>query len=71
MHYHDDSAHHYQWIQLLLELIAASTQQAIQAVNTSLIDLHWQVGIIINSKIASTEWGDCIVNLLANEIAQT
>jgi predicted nuclease of restriction endonuclease-like (RecB) superfamily len=40
-------------------------------VNTSLIDLYWQVGEIISHKIASAEWGDGVVNQLADHIAQT
>jgi predicted nuclease of restriction endonuclease-like (RecB) superfamily len=40
-------------------------------VNTSLIDLYWQVGEIISRKIASAEWGDGVVNQLADHIAKT
>jgi predicted nuclease of restriction endonuclease-like (RecB) superfamily len=40
-------------------------------VNTSLIDLYWQVGEIISGKIASAEWSDGVVNQLADHIAQT
>jgi predicted nuclease of restriction endonuclease-like (RecB) superfamily len=55
----------------IVQLIAAAKQRAIQAVNTSLIDLYWQVGEIISRKIASAEWGDGVVNQLADHIAQT
>ncbi len=55
----------------IVQLIAAAKQRAIQAVNTSLIDLYWQVGEIISHKIASAEWGDGVVNQLADHIAQT
>jgi predicted nuclease of restriction endonuclease-like (RecB) superfamily len=55
----------------IVHLIAAAKQRAIQAVNTSLIDLYWQVGEIISRKIASAEWGDGVVNQLADHIAQT
>jgi predicted nuclease of restriction endonuclease-like (RecB) superfamily len=55
----------------IVHLIAAAKQRAIQAVNTSLIDLYWQVGEIISRKIASAEWGDGVVNQLAEHIAQT
>jgi predicted nuclease of restriction endonuclease-like (RecB) superfamily len=54
----------------IVQLIAAAKQRAIQAVNTSLIDLYWQVGEIISRKIASAEWGDGVVNQLADHIAQ-
>ncbi len=55
----------------IVQLIAAARQRAIQAVNTSLIDLYWQVGEIISRKIASAEWGDGVVSQLADHIAQT
>jgi hypothetical protein len=55
----------------IVQLIAAAKQQAIKAVNTSLIDLYWQVGEIISRKIASAEWVDGVVNQLAEHIAQT
>ena len=46
----------------IVQLIATAKQRAIQAVNTSLIDLYWQVGEIISRRIASAEWGDGVVN---------
>jgi predicted nuclease of restriction endonuclease-like (RecB) superfamily len=55
----------------VVQLIASARQRAIQAVNTSLIDLYWQVGEIISRKIAAAEWGDGVVQQLADHIAQT
>lgn len=55
----------------ITELIATSRQRALQAVNTTLIDLYWQVGAIISRKIAAAEWGDGVVTQLAAHIAQT
>jgi predicted nuclease of restriction endonuclease-like (RecB) superfamily len=55
----------------IVQLIAAAKQRAIAAVNTSLIDLYWQIGEIISRKIAAAEWGDGVVNQLAEHIAQT
>ena len=53
------------------DLIAAAQRRAFQAVNTTLIDLYWQVGEYISRKIATTEWGDGVVTQLAQYIAQT
>ena len=53
----------------ILDLIAAARQRAYQAVNTALIDLYWQIGEHISRKIASTEWGDGVVDELARHIA--
>ncbi|MEP7283705.1 MAG: PDDEXK nuclease domain-containing protein [Rubrivivax sp.] len=51
-------------------LIVASRQRAVQAVNTALIDLYWQVGAVISRKIAAAEWGDGVVDRLAAHIAR-
>ena len=42
-----------------------------QAVNTALIDLYWQVGQTISRKIEQAEWGDGVVAQLAEHLAQT
>lgn len=55
----------------ILGLIASARQRAVQAVNTSLIDLYWQVGEVISRKIGAAEWGDGVVNQLAEHIART
>lgn len=55
----------------IVQLIASAKHRAIAAVNTTLIDLYWQVGEIISRKIASAEWGDGVVNQLAEHLAQT
>ncbi len=55
----------------IAELIAAAKGRAFQAVNTALIDLHWQVGAIISRKIATAEWGDGVVEQLAAYLART
>src|ERR1035437_5586967 len=52
-------------------LIAAAQQRAFQAVNTTLIDLYWQVGEYISRKIEAAEWGDGVVPQLAQYIART
>jgi len=52
-------------------LIAAARQRAFQTVNTTLIDLYWQVGEYISRKIEAAEWGDSVVPRLAQYIAQT
>jgi predicted nuclease of restriction endonuclease-like (RecB) superfamily len=55
----------------VVQLITAARQRAIQAVNTTLIELYWQIGEIISRKIAAAEWGDGVVEQLAAHIAQT
>ena len=55
----------------VIALIEAARQKSFQAVNTALIDLYWQIGETISRKIKSAEWGDGVVNQLADYIAQT
>lgn len=55
----------------VLQLIASARLRAVQAVNTALIDLYWQVGAIISHKIETAEWGEGVVNQLAEHIAST
>ena len=53
------------------KLIAASKEKAFQAVNTALIDLYWNIGATISRKIETAEWGDGVVERLAQFIART
>lgn len=55
----------------ILSLVASARLRAVQAVNATLIALYWQVGEIISRKIDAAEWGDAVVNQLAEQIART
>ncbi len=55
----------------IVRLIETSRHKALQAVNTALIDLYWQVGETISHKIKAAEWGDGTVNQLALYISRT
>lgn len=55
----------------VVQLIAQARQRAVQAVNTTLIELYWQVGGIISRKIAAAEWGEGVVEQLAAHIARS
>ena len=52
----------------IVRLIVASRERAIHTVNTTLIDLYWQVGETISRKIEAAEWGDSVVEALAEYI---
>lgn len=55
----------------VIALIHSARQQAVQAVNTRLIELYWQVGAYISRKIEKAEWGDAVVSQLAEHLART
>jgi hypothetical protein len=47
-------------------LIQSARERALQAVNTGLIDLYWQVGEYISRKIETAAWGEGVVDQLAS-----
>jgi predicted nuclease of restriction endonuclease-like (RecB) superfamily len=55
----------------VVQLIESARKQAFQSVNTTLIDLYWQVGAYISRKVESAEWGDGVVPKLAAYLART
>ena len=50
-------------------MIGTARQRAMQAVNTTLIDLYWQIGEMISRRVASAEWGEGAVDRLTRYIA--
>ena len=52
----------------IVRLIRNAKQKAFYAVNTALIDLHWQVGEYISRKVETEEWGKSVVQKLSTHI---
>jgi predicted nuclease of restriction endonuclease-like (RecB) superfamily len=52
-------------------LIEQARQRAYQAVNTELVSLYWQIGEYISGKLAAAEWGEGVVDSLAQHLART
>lgn len=55
----------------VVQLIQTAKQQAFKAVNTTLLGLYWQIGTIISKKLENAEWGDAVIDQLAQHIAHT
>jgi predicted nuclease of restriction endonuclease-like (RecB) superfamily len=55
----------------VVEMIQSAKQRAIQAVNVQLVELYWQVGAYISHKLEQAEWGDAVVQQLADYLART
>jgi len=55
----------------IINLIKQSRSNAIRAINAELIDLYWNIGKFICTKLDSAEWGDSVVTELAKHIQQT
>ena len=51
-------------------LIEQARQRAYKAVNAELVGLYWQIGAYISGKLASAEWGEGVVERLAQHLAQ-
>lgn len=49
----------------IIQIIKQSRENAIKAVNAELINLYWNVGMYISSKIQHSDWGDKTVTDLA------
>ena len=54
----------------VFELIESARLRAFQAVNTELVDLYWRIGEYISNKLAAAEWGEGVVERLAQHLAR-
>jgi len=54
----------------IAQMIQSSRQAALKIVNTTLIDLYWNIGHYIHTRIESSEWGKSIVEELALYLQQ-
>ena len=54
----------------VIGLIQAARSRTFSAVNKELIDLYWQVGEYISRKLASSAWGEAVVQQLADYIGR-
>ena len=53
------------------QLIKKAKAEALKHVNKELINLYWSVGEFISLKLKSSEWGEAVVNQLAEYLQQT
>jgi len=55
----------------VVSLIEQARKRAYQAVNTELVGLYWQIGKYISRKLETAEWGEGVVDRLAQHLALT
>ena len=55
----------------VVSLIESARQRAFQAVNTELVGLYWQIGEYISGKLSAAEWGEGVVDRLAEHLGRT
>jgi predicted nuclease of restriction endonuclease-like (RecB) superfamily len=55
----------------VVEMIQSAKQSVMQTVNAQLVELYWQVGAYISQKLEQSEWGDAVVQQLADYLART
>jgi predicted nuclease of restriction endonuclease-like (RecB) superfamily len=55
----------------VVSLIESARNRAFQAVNTELVGLYWQIGEYISGKLSAAEWGESVVDRLADHLSRT
>jgi predicted nuclease of restriction endonuclease-like (RecB) superfamily len=55
----------------VVKMIQSAKQIVLQTVNAQLVELYWQVGAYISHKLEQSEWGDAVVQQLADYLART
>ena len=55
----------------IAEMIRSAKKRVVQTANTQLVELYWQVGAYISQKLSQAEWGDGVVQQLAEYLART
>lgn len=55
----------------VLSLIRQAHEHAYRAVDSVLVSLYWQLGEYISNKLAAAEWGEGVVDRLAQHLART
>jgi len=53
----------------VIALIESARRRAYQTVNATLVELYWEIGEYISRKLAVAEWGDGVINELAEHIS--
>lgn len=54
----------------VVSLIQRTRSEVMRVANNALVDLYWQIGDYISQKISTAEWGDGVVQQLADYIAK-
>lgn len=55
----------------VVNMIRTARARTLRIANSTMIDLYWQIGQYISDKLSRSEWGDGVVQQLANHIAHT
>ncbi len=53
------------------EMIRTARGRAVEAVNTTLIDLYWRIGQYLSQRLAANQWGDGTVEALAAHLRKS
>ena len=55
----------------MIRLIQHARSEIVRTANSQLIELYWQLGAYMSNKIESAQWGDSVVQQLAEYITHT
>lgn len=59
---------YFSWVKELKRKIQSSQLKAALSVNSELLGLYWELGRAISEKIASTDWGSSVVEILSKDL---
>lgn len=59
---------YFNWVKELKRKIQSSQLKAALSVNSELLGLYWELGRAISEKIASTDWGSSVVEVLSRDL---
>ena len=59
---------YFSWVKELKRKIQSSQLKAALSVNSELLSLYWELGRAISEKIASTDWGSSVVEILSKDL---
>jgi len=67
----DNIKNNYNEFKHIISMISNAKERALLSINVELIKLYWEVGKYISNKIKNAEWGEEIVDNLADYISKT
>ena len=64
----NDNSNYHKWVIELKQKIQTAQLKATLSVNKQLLNLYWEIGKSISSKINNAKWGTSVVNKLAQDL---
>ena len=56
------------WINSLKKKVQSAWQKIAFSINSQLLELHWEIGKEVDSKLKSSNWGTNIIDKISSEL---